>query len=320
MRQGICILEAICLTPQFIPWSQIPVPSSDRIPLFSRCLSEVADSRLVRGGVETAHVLKLWFNVVLVGLALVLRGAAAEAVRVVAATPDVAFNRLFERTNGWVGADAVYSIAVGPERTLWFFGDTFVGRVAGGQRTNVTMINNSVGVQTGHGDGAGVEFCDRTRAAPRRGSDVAAPTSSDPRRRGPVLANAFDGLIRAARSQLATVDELATRTLALWSECGGVALTLSPTRLLIDGKAIPLPPGQKVWLLPAFMAGVRQIKPVNPTMADLVRAGRAAGRGRGDGSVDVRLPRLGVVRRCRGLPDRSPVGLRRAGRGLRDPR
>ena len=109
-------------------------------------------------------MLKLWFNVVLVGLALVLRGAAAEAVRVVAATPDVAFNRLFERTNGWVGADAVYSIAVGPERTLWFFGDTFVGRVTGGQRTNVTMINNSVGVQTGHGDGAGVEFFHRQRA------------------------------------------------------------------------------------------------------------------------------------------------------------
>ena len=91
-------------------------------------------------------------------VAFAVAAAAVEPVRVGAAQAEAGFNQLFQRTNGWVGADAIYSIPISAERTLWFFGDTFVGRVADGRRTNVTMINNSVGGQTGRGATAGVEF------------------------------------------------------------------------------------------------------------------------------------------------------------------
>ena len=94
----------------------------------------------------------------MLGCAVIFAASAVEPVRVVSATADVGFNQLFQRSNGWVGADAIYSIPINTDRTLWFFGDTFVGRVADGRRTNVAMINNSVGVQTGRGAAAGVEF------------------------------------------------------------------------------------------------------------------------------------------------------------------
>ena len=90
--------------------------------------------------------------------ALGFEAAAVEPVRVGSATAAADFNQLFQRTNGWVGADAIYSIPISADRTLWFFGDTFVGRVADGRRTNVAMINNSVGVQQGRGAAADVEF------------------------------------------------------------------------------------------------------------------------------------------------------------------
>ena len=97
-------------------------------------------------------------------------GVEAAGLRVLSAQPDEGWNRLFQRTNGWLGADAIYSVSLGAERRLWFFGDTFVGRVVDGRRTNVVMINNSVGVQAGKEEAGAVEFFYRKQGDGRAGS------------------------------------------------------------------------------------------------------------------------------------------------------
>jgi hypothetical protein len=59
------------------------------------------------------------------------------------------FDRLFQRTNGWVGADGNFAVTLTNDLTLWLFSDTFIGEVQGGYRTNATMINNSIAWQHG---------------------------------------------------------------------------------------------------------------------------------------------------------------------------
>jgi hypothetical protein len=61
--------------------------------------------------------------------------------------PDL--DALFEQADGWIGGDGAYSIALSPERTLWLFSDTWVGKVRDGRRTDATIVNNTVGVQEG---------------------------------------------------------------------------------------------------------------------------------------------------------------------------
>lgn len=56
-------------------------------------------------------------------------------------------NARFLRTDGWIGADGNYSIALDKDTVLWFFSDTFVGRVRDNRRIDTVMINNSIGVE-----------------------------------------------------------------------------------------------------------------------------------------------------------------------------
>jgi hypothetical protein len=56
---------------------------------------------------------------------------------------------MFERRSGWTGGDGVFSTPLGPERLLWLFGDTFIGEVAGGRHVNATLVNNTIGLQSG---------------------------------------------------------------------------------------------------------------------------------------------------------------------------
>lgn len=73
----------------------------------------------------------------------------AELRPVASAAPDM--DALFQRQHGWLGADGNYSVAMGNDRTLWLFSDTWIGEVKDGKRVNVRMINNSVAWQTGKG-------------------------------------------------------------------------------------------------------------------------------------------------------------------------
>src|SRR6266481_3045500 len=47
--------------------------------------------------------------------------------------PLAGMNARFEQSDGWIGADGVYSVPLSPGRTLWLFDDTWVGSVRDGQ-------------------------------------------------------------------------------------------------------------------------------------------------------------------------------------------
>lgn len=55
---------------------------------------------------------------------------------------------LFQGDPGWVGTDDAYTVALGGERTLWLFGDTFLGERSAG-RAAAAFVSNTVAVQTG---------------------------------------------------------------------------------------------------------------------------------------------------------------------------
>jgi Domain of unknown function (DUF4185) len=63
----------------------------------------------------------------------------------VSAAPE--WNDMFQRTKGWLGADVAYSVPLGSDKTLWLFGDTFVGQIRDDKRTQAKMIHSSIAVQ-----------------------------------------------------------------------------------------------------------------------------------------------------------------------------
>jgi hypothetical protein len=91
-------------------------------------------------------------------LLLTLVAAPPGAPAVVKAVPDAALNAKFRQTDGWLGADGSFSVRTSDKRTLWLFSDTWVGSVRDGKRKPTTMVNNTIGVQDGHGPDAKVAF------------------------------------------------------------------------------------------------------------------------------------------------------------------
>lgn len=72
--------------------------------------------------------------------------------------PLPAMDARFQQTNGWIGADADYSVLLSPGRTLWLFNDTWVGSIRDGKRVDPIMINNSVAIQQGGRDTGSLRF------------------------------------------------------------------------------------------------------------------------------------------------------------------
>ena len=58
-------------------------------------------------------------------------------------------DRLFRRDPHWVGADGASSIPLGPGRTLWLFGDSWVDPGGRHSRAGGRMVRNTVGIQRG---------------------------------------------------------------------------------------------------------------------------------------------------------------------------
>lgn len=53
----------------------------------------------------------------------------------------------FAYTDGWLGADDAYSILLTPTKSLWLFGDTFVGAPMAKLRSeSKAMVRNSIGI------------------------------------------------------------------------------------------------------------------------------------------------------------------------------
>jgi hypothetical protein len=81
--------------------------------------------------------------VVLLSLAwqVPLRGeeSLAEAVA------DPAWDRVFDRSEGWIGGDAIYSVPLPDGDILWLFADTYLGRASERRRQPGTrMVNNTL--------------------------------------------------------------------------------------------------------------------------------------------------------------------------------
>lgn len=83
---------------------------------------------------------------------------AAAPPTVVRATPAPEFDRLFERTEGWTGGDGMHTVALAPGKTLWLFGDTWVGKIKDNKHVDATMVNNTVVVQEQHGNEVKMHF------------------------------------------------------------------------------------------------------------------------------------------------------------------
>jgi hypothetical protein len=94
----------------------------------------------------------------LTSLMVVGIGLAPGTAIVIKAEPIPELDAKFQRREGWVGADGVYSAVLSDKKTLWLFSDTWVGSIRAGKRKDVAMVNNTVGVQEGTGSEAKLTF------------------------------------------------------------------------------------------------------------------------------------------------------------------
>jgi len=78
---------------------------------------------------------------------LVLLWLSAPSVLVAQPAPDL--DARFASSNGWIGADGIYSASLPKNRTAWLFSDTWTGEVQDNRRMHPRMINNSVGITEG---------------------------------------------------------------------------------------------------------------------------------------------------------------------------
>lgn len=101
-----------------------------------------------------------------------------------------------------------------------------------------------------------------------RASDRPPPGASSPPPRGELMAwkgvaTAIDSLVLTHRTSPAALELIAERAIQQWSELGNAPLEIKGTELLAGGQVVlSFAEGQGLWLLPAFMAGVRTIRPL----------------------------------------------------------
>ena len=80
------------------------------------------------------------------GLALWLVAAGACAGLPPAGDRSAACWPHFPYESGWLGGDGAYSIPLSPTRTLWLFGDTFIGADGQADREGAAFIHNSIAI------------------------------------------------------------------------------------------------------------------------------------------------------------------------------
>jgi|SRR5579864_65173 len=115
--------------------------------------------------------------------ALLLAFFAAQAppespYRVESAKPSPELTSKFFRTEGWTGGDGAASIPLGPNRALWLFADSWIGKIEGGKRVGPRMINNAVAWQALRDPNAPLRFF-WNRAAKEPASLLKVETETD---------------------------------------------------------------------------------------------------------------------------------------------
>jgi len=90
---------------------------------------------------------------------LVISGFACRAETGYSVETIAEYDAVFAREDGWTGGDAVYSVGLAKDVTLWLFGDTWVGPVVEGRHEGAKLVNNSVAIQRGEQPSkSGVKF------------------------------------------------------------------------------------------------------------------------------------------------------------------
>ena len=69
-------------------------------------------------------------------------------LRCISARPLASLTDAFPHHSGWTGGDVAGTIPLGPDKTLWTFGDTWIGRVENGRRVDPVMVNNTFAWQS----------------------------------------------------------------------------------------------------------------------------------------------------------------------------
>lgn len=96
-------------------------------------------------------------------LPLLLSACHTRPALVVEPAPE--YDALFQRQDGWTGADIATSVPLGDERILWLFGDTWIGKIRDGKHVGATLVSNTVAIQSGRDpERAAVEFSHGLRA------------------------------------------------------------------------------------------------------------------------------------------------------------
>ena len=81
-------------------------------------------------------------------LALGLLCGCSTPGRKITVTEDRAWDAVFGRTEGWTGADVASSIDLGQGRSLWLFGDTWIGAVESNRHTKESrLVANTIAIQ-----------------------------------------------------------------------------------------------------------------------------------------------------------------------------
>jgi hypothetical protein len=102
---------------------------------------------------------------VLLVLLLLLPSACSHPFLQIAVKELPAYEALFQRTEGWTGGDGIFSVRLDSDRTLWLFGDTFIGEVKGGRHIDPLLVNNTLAIQKGlEPDKAEIKFFYRSAA------------------------------------------------------------------------------------------------------------------------------------------------------------
>jgi len=63
--------------------------------------------------------------------------------------PVAEFDALFDRRQGWTGADGAYTVSLLDDTILWLFGDTWIGNIRDGRHVDAVLVRNTIALQTG---------------------------------------------------------------------------------------------------------------------------------------------------------------------------
>lgn len=107
-----------------------------------------------------------------------LAGLCMTAAAYGQAVRDPAWERIFERSEGWTGADGAGTVLLPDGRLLWMFGDTWIGPVKDGKHgSTARLVNNSAAIHPRDLDPRDPASAARVQFAWGTPKDAGAPTS-----------------------------------------------------------------------------------------------------------------------------------------------